>query len=365
MLRLCLAIAVSMARANELTLEQLSSLGADLVAGRLDASGLKTLRRHAELHPNDYRALAMAGQALTAQSSTVQLEEAIDYLERARSLAPSTAEVIMAHAAALLKMARLADADADAFQEAAAAYRDALKLAPGNVEAYRQLATLQIDRQLGHRGKGTSHATALRHAKAALRLAPQLASSYDTMALVLMSRNDTDAGSDGSGMRNLTSLAPRQRARLLSLVRASISLRAPSMPPRERSGDGDDESRAAALAHYRLFRLLASHPDLEQDAESDLPYISEAVAAIRTAARLDPQQYSTIAERFAGFEEAKRLHKEADRRGRLEREAMVEAMRAPFEQKRLEAEEDAEIEAERLRDLERGSAAKQLKKELR
>ena len=67
---------------------------------------------------------------------------------------------------------------------------------------------------------------------------------------------------------------------------------------------------------------------------------------IRAAARLRPAAYAAAAKPFASWEEAERLSKEADRRERLDRERMVDAMRASLEAKRLEEEEDAAVAEE-------------------
>merc|ERR1712203_774842 len=74
--------------------------------------------------------------------------------------------------------------------------------------------------------------------------------------------------------------------------------------------------------------------------------LAEAVQHVRAAARLDPNTYADSAKAVKGWEDAERLSKEADRRSRLDREAMVRAMEASSKQKQLEAEEDILFEAE-------------------
>jgi tetratricopeptide (TPR) repeat protein len=308
----------------------------------------------------------MLGQALTAQASgsPEALEDALEALERARDLAPTTAEVAMAHAAALLKQGSLAvnasrpSSAIKAKKEAAAAYTAALKLRPTLVEAYRQLAVLHLDGAVG--GTSKWRATALRHAKSALALAPALASSYDALAEVLLRTSawakaataqvsGQGGGDDGIGLANMTALTGEERSKLLQAVRASIELSAVEAKVSSNSSGNlpstsdTERGEAAALAHYRLFRLLASHPDLE----SGTGLLREAIDAIRSAARMQPSRYAKLAKKFAEFETAERLSKEADRRGALEREAMVRAMHTPSEDKRLQEEEDAAIAAER------------------
>lgn len=359
---LCVAsLAASRAASGDpLTNEELQALGTELQAGRLNDAGVRALRRHAEQNQHDYRALAMAGQALTAtKDSAAALEEAVELLERARGLAPSIPEVIMAHAAALAKVARTSR-DKDANREASSAYAAAVKLAPGSAEAYRQLALLRVDRGAA---AAAAQAKALEFAKTAIKLAPTLSANYDAMADVLLAssaaggRGAGAAGEADGGTASWANLTRSERKRLTKAVKASIALR-PA---------GDEDATAAALSQYRLFRLVASHPDLEREGgDIDVELLGEAVHAIRAAARLRPAAYGTLAGKFAGFEEATRLQKEADRRSRLEREAMVEAMRAPFEQKRLEAEEDAAIEAERTLEAAAAAvAARATKEELR
>lgn len=162
-----------------------------------------------------------------------------------------------------------------------------------------------------------------------MKLAPERAASYDALGAALPS---------GVAPANLTA---SDRKRTIKALRTATEL--------YEAGGRDVDTSAAATAHYKLSLVLAADPGLEVDGklqERTSEILAQAVHHVRAAASLDPSMYADAAKHVKGWEEAERLNKEADRRSRLDREAMVRAMEASSKQRQLEADEDIAFEAE-------------------
>lgn len=374
---ICALRAVGASRAAAPSHEELQKASAELQNGKLSVDSLALFERAVEHNPQDWRAHAMLGQALRHDR---EKDGALTALTRAFELAPHVEYVS-------LLLAR-AHRDMSHRQEAMAMYRTTLSLAPYNAEAYVELGVLHAADAptVGERSDGgeeepkedaavaawtaaaklaptfaeAHHLLAVRlsaggpagrkraitHAKQALGLEPKRASSYDTLASALLT---------GTSPANLTKAA---RQRLRTALMRQVRLHNATSSHDAVAAD-DVDTTALARAHYRLFHLVASDQSFGDENASDTPALGAmAVQHLRAAAALRPVQYADEAKKVQGWEEAERLSREADRRDRLQREAMVGAMHREIEGKREEAEEDEQVKAEEARERAAKAAAR-------
>jgi len=324
---------------------------------------------HAKQHPDDWRAHATLGQARGLKGAAGAEES----LRKAQAMAPQIPQVAIALANELRR--------GSSPQEAVALFQLATSLLPSDGSTYFALgetAAKALPRDCGdndvvahawthaiklspklHKDKDMHRLLALHLSKcgpaqrpasiksgqAAVRLAPTSAEAYDALGSALLT---------GVQPANLTD---RARARAAKALRSAIKLR-PQLSsgalPGSQGGEmpvgslSSAETASAADTHYRLSRVLATSPSLQLDEEQTpdeemTGVMSEAVAHVRAAARLDPAAYAESAAPFADWEEAVRKNRHAEHRSFVEREAMVKAMHAEVDGKRQEAEEDRAI----------------------
>ena len=137
------------------------------------AEAVTAQRKALELQPNFAKAHAGLGLAYFSQN---ELESALEHYQRAAALAPQLLEAHLKIGTILLKQKRYA--------EAIDTYKVSATLAPDTAEIYHNLgicyarqATADLD-------------TARHHAQEAVRLDPNVASYYNTLALIDFRRGD-------------------------------------------------------------------------------------------------------------------------------------------------------------------------------
>ena len=339
---------------------ELMSASSNLQAGRLSPENLDLFQRAVHASPSDWRAHAMLGQAFSHSNDPAALIS----LTVAYALAPNQPELLLLLGAEHQKHGNL--------KNATAAFRAAIELAPSNANAYTTLGVLlastdssenaaggdksdsaaeawsaavslapqnaEAQHLLAARlaaGAASQRQRAIKHAKRALKLAPTLAAASDAMAAALLT--------GGLPPANLTKTERKLMMRALSTSIQQHSAAAEEAHGGGRGGASSElHTKRIAYAHYQYMRLLVSDDGLDGDTSVG----AQAVHHLREAARLQPAQYGVKAAQLEGWEDAERLSKEADRRSRLDRVKMVDAMKAAADEKRLTQEEDAAVAAE-------------------
>ena len=336
---------------------ELISASGDLQAGRLPPENLDIFQRAVHASPSDWRAQAMLGQAFSHSNDKAALVS----LTAAFALAPNQPAILLLLGAEHQKHGNLKDATG--------AYRAAIELAPSNADAYTKLGALlastgssedsdksdsaadawsaavslapqnaEAQHLLAARlatGAASERERAIKHARRALKLAPTLAAASDAMAAALLT--------GGLPPANLTKAERKSMERALT---TSIQLHSAAAGDAHGMGASSEvHTERIARAHYQYMRLLVSDEGLNST-DGGTSVGAQAVHHLREAARLQPAQYGDKAAQLKGWEDAERLSKEADRRSRLERVKMVDAMKATIDEKKLMEEEDAAVAAE-------------------
>jgi tetratricopeptide (TPR) repeat protein len=273
--------------------DELVEIGQAMQDGELDEHSFEVLQRNAMHNAHDWRAHAMLGQAHGHMGNS---DGAIDSLRRALAMAPTVAQVAIALAGALRT-----SGVADNVAESPTIYRTALELAPTAANVYMDLGQTLASLQDYRCDRGTDtepvvqawtaaavlrpfdadiaqrlarhlcscslerRAEAIASARRAVKLAPLAAEAYDLLGAALFMSTSP------------TAFKKRERKEAEATLRTAIQLRSTdwrglSAPRtkhnvREQGSNNargtEDRRHATAWTHYRLSRLLGTHPKLD------------------------------------------------------------------------------------------------------